>query len=59
MASAPPPHRVRTPTRPTTTPAGQAPLWFAVPWPVLLIAGLMVAGLLALSGAYGFHGDEM
>ena len=31
----------------------------AVLWPVLLIAGLMVAVLLALSGAYGFHGDEM
>jgi 4-amino-4-deoxy-L-arabinose transferase-like glycosyltransferase len=32
---------------------------FIVPWPVLLVAGLMVAGLLAVSGAYGFHGDEM
>ena len=31
----------------------------AVPWPVLLIAGLMVAGLLVLAGSYGFHGDEM
>jgi Dolichyl-phosphate-mannose-protein mannosyltransferase len=31
----------------------------AVPWPVLLVAGLMVVGLLAVSGAYGFHGDEM
>jgi 4-amino-4-deoxy-L-arabinose transferase-like glycosyltransferase len=31
----------------------------AVPWPVLLVAVLMVAGLLAVSGAYGFHGDEM
>ena len=31
----------------------------AVPWAVLLVAGLMLAGLLALSGAYGFHGDEM
>src|SRR5664280_1922689 len=30
-----------------------------VPWPVLLVAGLMLAGLLAVSGAYGFHGDEM
>jgi 4-amino-4-deoxy-L-arabinose transferase-like glycosyltransferase len=30
-----------------------------VPWAVLLVAGLMVAGLLAVSGAYGFHGDEM
>ncbi|MEV6159094.1 hypothetical protein AB0L53_53065 [Nonomuraea sp. NPDC052129] len=32
---------------------------WAVPWPVWLVAGLMVAGLLSLSGAYGFHGDEM
>src|SRR5664279_6379691 len=30
-----------------------------VPWPVLLAAGVMVVGLLAVSGAYGFHGDEM
>src|SRR6478752_6699145 len=30
-----------------------------VPWPVLLTAGLMLVGLLALSDAYGFHGDEM
>ena len=29
------------------------------PWPVLLVAGLMVVGLLACPGAYGFHGDEM
>jgi 4-amino-4-deoxy-L-arabinose transferase-like glycosyltransferase len=33
--------------------------WLAVPWPVLLVAGVMFAGLMALSGAYGFHGDEM
>jgi hypothetical protein len=26
---------------------------------VWLVAGLMLAGLLGLSGAYGFHGDEM
>jgi hypothetical protein len=32
---------------------------FGIPWPVLLVAGLMVMGLLAVSGAYGFHGDEM
>ncbi len=32
---------------------------FDVPWPVLLLAGLMVVALLAVSGAYGFHGDEM
>jgi 4-amino-4-deoxy-L-arabinose transferase-like glycosyltransferase len=31
----------------------------AVPGPVLLVAGLMVAGLLAVSGAYGFHRDEL
>jgi len=30
-----------------------------VPWAVILTAGLMVAGLLLVSGAYGFHGDEM
>jgi hypothetical protein len=30
-----------------------------VPWPVLLVAGVMVVGLLAVSGSYGFHGDEM
>ncbi|MGZ6315533.1 MAG: glycosyltransferase family 39 protein [Candidatus Limnocylindrales bacterium] len=33
--------------------------WVAVPWPVLLIAGLMFVGLMAVAGAYGFHGDEM
>ncbi len=31
----------------------------AIPWPVIAVAGVMFAGLLALSGAYGFHGDEM
>jgi hypothetical protein len=31
----------------------------AVPWPVLAVAGVMFAGLMAVSGAYGFHGDEM
>lgn len=31
----------------------------AVPWPVVVVAGLMCAALLVLSGAYGFHGDEM
>ena len=31
----------------------------AVPWPVLAVAGLMVAGLFVLAGSYGFHGDEM
>ena len=33
--------------------------WPRVPWPVLAVAGLMLVGLLAVSGAYGFHGDEM
>ncbi|MFC4592025.1 ArnT family glycosyltransferase [Sphaerisporangium corydalis] len=28
-------------------------------WPVVLVAGLMIVLLLAFSGAYGFHGDEM
>ena len=28
-------------------------------WPVLLVSGLMVAALLAVSGAYGFHRDEL
>ncbi|MEO7059633.1 MAG: glycosyltransferase family 39 protein [Lapillicoccus sp.] len=28
-------------------------------WPVVLAAAAMVAALLAVSGAYGFHGDEM
>ena len=36
----------------------QVHVWSA-PWAVLLVAGLMVAALLAVSGAYGFHGDEM
>ena len=31
----------------------------AVLWPVLLVAALMLAGLLAVSAQYGFHGDEM
>ena len=31
----------------------------AIPWPVLFVAGLLVVGLLAVAGAYGFHGDEM
>jgi hypothetical protein len=30
-----------------------------LPGAVLVVAGLMVAVLLVLSGAYGFHGDEM
>ena len=46
-----------------TTPSTDAPtrrlVSLAVPRPVLLIAGLMVAVLLLLAGSYGFHGDEM
>jgi hypothetical protein len=41
----------------TRSPRGSR--WWALPWPVWLVAAVMVAGLLALSGAYGFHGDEM
>ncbi|MHB8399664.1 MAG: glycosyltransferase family 39 protein [Candidatus Limnocylindrales bacterium] len=41
-----------------TSSSGRFPA-LAVPWPVLVVAGLMVAGLLAVSGAYGFHRDEM
>jgi hypothetical protein len=29
------------------------------PGPVLLVAGLMITGLLVVSGAYGFHRDEL
>jgi 4-amino-4-deoxy-L-arabinose transferase-like glycosyltransferase len=32
---------------------------FGVTWPVRVVAGLMFALLMALSGAYGFHRDEM
>jgi 4-amino-4-deoxy-L-arabinose transferase-like glycosyltransferase len=46
-------------TTPTPGSVRQRFSWVAVPWPVLLIAGLMVVGLMAVAGAYGFHGDEM
>jgi hypothetical protein len=49
-------------SRTVTTSAGLANHRFPsidVPGLVLLVAGLMVAGLLAVAGAYGFHGDEM
>ena len=42
-----------------TSASGPRLSFFAIPWPVLVVASLMVALLLALSGAYGFHGDEM
>jgi len=35
------------------------PVGLAVPWPVLAVAGVLIVVLLALSPAYGFHGDEM
>jgi hypothetical protein len=41
-----------------TAPNRQVRVWSA-PWAVFLVAGLMVAALLAVSSAYGFHGDEM
>jgi hypothetical protein len=44
---------------PAAAPSSRGPGWPAIPWPVLAVAGLMVALLLAVSGAYGFHGDEM
>ena len=31
----------------------------SLPWTVFAIAGAMFVGLVALSGSYGFHGDEM
>src|SRR4051794_28118411 len=40
-------------------PAGPGSGRPGVPWPVVLVAGVMFVGLLAVSGAYGFHGDEM
>ena len=32
--------------------------WPAVPWPVLMVAAIMFVALMAVSGAYGFHGDR-
>ncbi len=47
-----------TDQRRTTPPVGRLGI-LGIPWPVLVVAGLMVVGLLAVAGAYGFHGDEM
>ncbi len=44
---------------PRDAPSGRRVWTPGVPWPVVLAAGVMVLGLLAVSGAYGFHGDEM
>jgi 4-amino-4-deoxy-L-arabinose transferase-like glycosyltransferase len=38
---------------------GDRPPGIVVPRSILLVVGLMVAGLLAVSGQYGFHGDEL
>src|SRR5271157_277552 len=57
--SLPPSNRIRTMTPSTAKPSSRRLPSIAVPWPVLAVAGLMVLGLLAVSGAYGFHGDEM
>jgi hypothetical protein len=44
---------------PLARPPRRASGSLAVPWPVILVAGMMVVGLLVVSGEYGFHGDEM
>jgi hypothetical protein len=45
---------------PSAANASNRRFWsLAVPRPVLLVAGLMMLGLLAVSGAYGFHRDEV
>jgi hypothetical protein len=45
---------------PRATPPIELPTspWLVVPWQVLATAGLMLVGLLVVSGAYGFHPDE-
>ena len=51
------PQALKLTTSAAGSPGGRLPI--AVPWPVLAVAGAMFAGLMALSGSYGFHGDEM
>jgi hypothetical protein len=50
---------VTAPTNPTRDASQRRFSLPALPWPVFLVAGLMFVGLMAVSGAYGFHGDEM
>ena len=51
---------IRSITTPHATTSGSRWLrWLDIPAPVLLVAGLIVVGLLAVAGQYGFHGDEM
>lgn len=51
---------IRSTTTPHATTSGSRSLrWLDIPAPVLLVAGLIVVGLLAVAGQYGFHGDEM
>jgi 4-amino-4-deoxy-L-arabinose transferase-like glycosyltransferase len=55
-------HAAAGPADPTSETRAAARIrlgWPAVPWPVFLVAGLMFALLMAYSGAYGFHRDEM
>ena len=48
----------RTMTTKSNSPIRRFPALASL-WPVLLVAGLMVVALLAVSGAYGFHRDEL